>query len=57
MLEVLVVDYNVNFDEVNMAEIICKWPIVFKALHRVIVIVHWLTRNKPLRLERLIHSI
>ena len=33
-LEVLVIDYEVDFDEVDMTELTCKLLGVFKALHR-----------------------
>ena len=33
-LEVLVTDYDVDVSEVDMAELICKWHVVCKALHK-----------------------
>ena len=33
-LEVLVTNYDVDFGEVDITELMCKWSITYKALHR-----------------------
>ena len=48
-LKVLITEYNIDLEEVDMAKLIYKWPMVCKALHRAMRALKalQLLRRKP----------